>query len=75
MPKIPALLDEWLDVREIDLRRLNENELYSAALELKYDIECTYEYDDTSPQLIAAVTRYINRQKKTCKAVPLQSWY
>ena len=74
-PRIPELLWDWLDSREHDPEKLSDDVLYSAALELQYDMEYSGDYDDTPPAKKAAVTRYVNRMSKNCTIVPLYEWY
>ena len=73
--KTPALLVEWLEDRDMNPDEMSANELYSAALELQYDIENDGLWANDPPAKKAAVTKYIRHMGKFCKRLPLWKWY
>lgn len=82
--KLPNVLMEWLTDRDFyvfpcdadEPGYLTEDEIYSAAIELRSDMEP----DDFGESLYtsqerAIITRFINREKATHEYVSLDKWY
>ena len=82
--RLPNALIDWLDSRGFyfytsDSEKdgyLTEDEIYSAALELMYDIENTEDgYELYTAQEKAAVKRFTKRESKTHKRISVDAWY
>lgn len=79
--KLPRVLVYWLEDREFNYLEsdkpgyFTEDEIYSAAHELKNDMEWDTYNDDYTPREKATITRFINREKTTHKYVSFHEWY
>ena len=73
--KLPKLLIDWLEAREIYPADMTENEIYSAACELLDDIATDYDYMEALAQQKQAIARFVDRESKTHTRLPLGEWY
>ncbi len=81
--KLPRVLVDWLDSRDFHFYScesdapgyLTEDEIYSAAHELKNEMEWDTYNDDYTSREKATITQFINREKATHKYVSYHDWY
>ena len=81
--KLPTVLVEWLENRDFRFRTFESNEpgyltkdeIYSAAVELKSDMDWDTHNDDFTSREKATITRFVNREKTTHKYISLDKWY
>lgn len=79
--RLPSVLVDWLDSRdflfyESDKGKpgyLSEDEIYSAACELKYDMET--EAEEYTPAEYSTIERFVKREGKTHRRIDLSEWY
>ena len=66
----------WTDRHKDNPNRLNEDEIYSAACELLYDMNNGSVWDDeATPAEKATIKRFVEREGKTHKRLDLEEWY